>query len=53
MQKKDRDGAGGVLAALTSPDGQKMLRFSAVLIGLLILLLAVGGLTAGDAKPSG
>ncbi|MEM9582996.1 MAG: ABC transporter permease [Pseudomonadota bacterium] len=53
MQKKDRDGAGGLMAALASPDGQKMLRFSALLIGLLIALLALGGLTAGDAKPSG
>ena len=53
MQKKDRDGAGGIMAALSSPDGQKMLRFSALLIGLLIALLALGGLTAGETKASG
>lgn len=53
MQKKDRDGSGGVFAGLLTPEGQKMLRFSAVLIGLLIALLAIGGLTAGDANPSG
>ena len=53
MQKKDRDGAGGWLAGLNTPDGQKMLRFSALLIGLLIALLAIGGLFAGDPNPSG
>jgi ribose transport system permease protein len=53
MQKKDRDGAGGVFAGLMTPDGQKMLRFSAALIGVLIALLAIGGLFAGDPNPSG
>ncbi|MEP2640651.1 ABC transporter permease [Roseobacter sp.] len=53
MQKKDRDGTGGILAGLQTPDGQKMLRFSALLIGVLIALLAVGGLFAGNPNPSG
>ncbi len=53
MQKKDRDGAGGWMAALATPEGQKTLRFCALLIGLLIALLAIGGLTAGSANPSG
>ncbi len=53
MQKKDRDGAGGWLGALKTPDGQKMLRFSALIIGLLIALLAIGGILAGDPNPSG
>jgi ribose transport system permease protein len=53
MQKKDRDGTGGWLAGLRTPDGQKMLRFTALLVGLLIALLAIGGLIAGDPNPSG
>ncbi len=53
MQQKDRDGAGGWLAALATPDGQKTLRFSAAIIGLLIALLALGGIFAGDPNPSG
>lgn len=53
MQKKDRDGAGGWLSGLTTPDGQKMMRFSAVIIGVLIALLALGTLLAGQAPPSG
>lgn len=53
MQKKDRDGAGGLLAGLMTHEGQKMLRFCAVLIGVLIALLAVGMLFAGDPNPSG
>ncbi len=53
MQKKDRDGAAGWLAGLRTPDGQKMLRFSAALIGVLIALLAIGALFAGTSAPSG
>ena len=53
IQKKDRDGAGGLFAALATPDGQKTLRLSAVLIGILIALLAIGGVLAGDPNPSG
>ena len=53
MQKKDRDGAAGLFAGLKTSEGQKMLRFSALIIGALIALLAIGGLTAGDAVLSG
>ena len=53
MQKKDRDGAGGLMSGLRTLEGQKMLRFSALLLGLLIALLAVGGLLAGNPNPSG
>ncbi|WP_299784620.1 ABC transporter permease [uncultured Roseobacter sp.] len=53
MQKKDRDGAGGLFAGLMTPEGQKMLRFSAALIGVLIALLAVGALFATTPGASG
>jgi ribose transport system permease protein len=53
MQKKDRDGAGGWFAGLQTAEGQKMLRFCAALIGVLIALLAIGGLFAETAAPSG
>ncbi|MEM1073725.1 MAG: ABC transporter permease [Pseudomonadota bacterium] len=53
MQKKDRDGAAGLLAGLTTPEGRKMLRFCALLIGGLIALLAIGALFAGSPNPSG
>ena len=53
MQQKDRDGAGGVFAALRTPEGGKMLRFSGAIIGALLALLAVGALLAGTATPSG
>ncbi|MEL7115496.1 MAG: ABC transporter permease [Pseudomonadota bacterium] len=53
IQKKDRDGAGGIFAVLSTPEGQKMLRFTALLLGLLIALLALGGLTASDPGASG
>lgn len=53
MQKKDRDGAGGLFAGLMTPEGQKMLRFSAALIGVLIALLAIGALFATTPGASG
>lgn len=53
IQKKDRDGAGGWFASLQTPEGQKMMRLCAIIIGLLIGLLAIGALTAGDATASG
>ncbi|MBY5935612.1 ABC transporter permease [Tateyamaria omphalii] len=53
IQKKDRDGAGGWFADLRTAEGQKLVRFSALLIGVLIALLAIGGIFAGDVAPSG
>lgn len=53
MQKKDRDGAHGLLAALRSKEAQKLIRFSAALIGALILLLALGAGLATEPAPSG
>lgn len=53
MQKKDRDGTGGILSGLATPEGQRMLRFSALIIGLLIALLAIGAGLAVDPKASG
>jgi ribose transport system permease protein len=53
MQKKDRDGSGGILSNLATPEGKRMLRFSALIIGMLIALLAIGGLFAVNPKASG
>jgi ribose transport system permease protein len=53
MQKKDRDGSGRFLSGLATPDGKKLLRFSAAIIGVLIALLAIGALMAGNPDPSG
>ncbi|WP_170783242.1 ABC transporter permease [Ruegeria lacuscaerulensis] len=53
MQKKDRDGAHGLMAALRSKEAQKLIRFSAALIGALILLLALGAGLATEPAPSG
>ena len=53
MQKKDRDGAHGLMAALRSKETRKLLRFSAALIGALILLLALGAGLATEPAPSG
>ncbi len=53
IQKSDRDGSGGWMSALTTPEGLKMFRLCAAVIGILIALLAVGSLLAGDPVPSG
>ncbi|KXF92466.1 ABC transporter permease [Phaeobacter inhibens] len=53
MQKKDRDGARNLLAGLRTTEAQKLMKFSALLIGLLILFLAVGAGLATDPTPSG
>ncbi|MEL6782497.1 MAG: ABC transporter permease, partial [Pseudomonadota bacterium] len=53
IQKKDRDGAGGWFADIKTAEGQKLVRFSALLIGVLIALLAIGGIFAGETAPSG
>ncbi|MEM7061187.1 MAG: ABC transporter permease [Pseudomonadota bacterium] len=53
MQKKDRDGAHGLLAGLRSKEAQRLIRFSAALIGALILLLALGAGLATEPSPSG
>ncbi len=53
IQKKDRDGAGGFFADLKTAEGQKLMRFSALLIGVLIALLAIGGVFAVTPTASG
>ena len=53
IQKKDRDGAVGFFAGLKTGEGQKTMRLVAAIVGALILLLALGGLTAGSTVPSG
>ncbi|AXI46877.1 ABC transporter permease [Sulfitobacter sp. SK012] len=53
MQKKDRDGAKGLLSGLSTPEGKKMLRFVLGILGLLALLLVLGSLLAVDPTPSG
>lgn len=53
MQKKDRDGAGGLIAGLMTSEGQKLTRLSAVIVGALILLLAIGAIFAGNPQASG
>jgi len=53
MQKKDRDGSSSWFTAMRSPDGQKMLRFTAAIVGALIALLAIGAAFAVDPTPSG
>jgi ribose transport system permease protein len=53
MQQKDRDGMGGFLSGLQTPDAKKLLRFSVAIIGVLSALLAIGAILAVDPTPTG
>ncbi|MFK7745585.1 MAG: ABC transporter permease [Roseobacter sp.] len=53
IQKKDRDGSSGFFSGLKTVEGQKTMRLIALIAGILIALLAIGGLTSGEVKPSG
>jgi len=53
LQKKDRDGAKGVLDALKTPESIRLLRLSGGLIAALALLLLIGTLLAGAPVASG
>ncbi len=53
LQNKDRDGSGIIDTLLSNPAHSKTLRLTALILGILIALLALGGLFAGEVKPSG
>lgn len=53
LQKKDRDGSGGLASLLSNPRLRQTYRLAAVVLALLIILLLLGWITAGDIKPSG
>ena len=53
LQKKDRDGAKGLLAGLVTPESLKLWRLSSLIIGALLLLLFIGSMFAGAPVASG
>jgi len=53
LQKKDRDGASGLSSLFSNPSKSKTTRLVVFIIACLIVLLAVGAMLAGEAKPSG
>lgn len=53
LQKKDRDGAKGLLAGLKTPESMRLIRLFGGLIAALALLLLIGTLFAGNPVASG
>ncbi|MCL4141780.1 UNVERIFIED_CONTAM: hypothetical protein GTU68_048947 [Idotea baltica] len=53
LQKKDRDGARGLVAGFTTPESLKLLRLTGGLLAALALLLLIGTLLAGNTVASG
>ena len=53
LQKKDRDGSGGMASLMSNAQHSKTVRLTALVLGILIALLAIGGIFAGDVRPSG
>ena len=53
IQTKDRDGAGSIFAGLSTPEGRRLLKLIAAVVGTLLALLLIGWIFAGDPNPSG
>ncbi|WFE89488.1 ABC transporter permease [Roseibium porphyridii] len=53
LQKKDRDGAKGFVAGLTTPESLRLLRLCGLTGGGLLLLLLIGSLLSGAPVASG
>ncbi|WP_298920826.1 ABC transporter permease [uncultured Roseobacter sp.] len=53
LQKKDRDGSGGLAAALSNPDNRKLLKMTVWIMGALIVLSIISLILGGPANPSG
>lgn len=53
LQKKDRDGAKGFVAGLTTPESLRLLRLCGLIGGGLLLLLLIGSLLSGAPVASG
>lgn len=51
LEKKDRDGARGLLAGLASPDSMKLIKLAGGLLGGIAILLIIGFLFAGGGTP--
>jgi ribose transport system permease protein len=49
LQRKDRDGQGGFMAALTTPENRRMLRFVAVIGLVLAAIFGLGQVLPGPA----
>lgn len=52
LEKKDRDGARGLLAGLASPDSVKLIKLGVGLLAGIAVLLTLGFLFAGGGSPS-
>ncbi|MFK8081158.1 MAG: ABC transporter permease [Granulosicoccus sp.] len=48
LQMKDRDGQGGIKAALSSPENKRLGRFVLIIAGIITTLFVLGWLLAGD-----
>lgn len=53
LQKKDRDGSGGLVAAFNNPDNRKLAKLTAFIVGGLAILALISVVFGGSANPSG
>lgn len=53
LQKKDRDGSGGIKAAMANPDNRKLLRLTGYIVGAAIILSIASLMLGGSPNPSG
>lgn len=53
LQKKDRDGSGGLRSAFNNPDNRKLAKLTAFIVGGLAILALISVVFGGPANPSG
>lgn len=53
LQKKDRDGSGGLISAFHNPDNRKLAKLTAYIVGGLAVLALISVVFGGPANPSG
>ncbi|MEL6436561.1 MAG: ABC transporter permease [Pseudomonadota bacterium] len=53
LQKKDRDGSGGLAAAFTNPDNRKLAQMTAIILGVTAVLFVISMITGEPPRPSG
>ncbi|MFK8034403.1 MAG: ABC transporter permease [Hyphomicrobiales bacterium] len=53
LQKKDRDGGGGLRSAFNNPDNRKLAKLTAFIVGGLAILAIISLVFGGSANPSG
>ena len=53
LQKKDRDGSGGISTIFKNPDNRKLAKLTIIIVGAIVVLSIISLLFSGEIRPSG